>query len=132
MHRGDGTPDEVVLGHPASAWHTFVDGPANITISATATDEDGTYAAANTVSVAVQNVAPSIPLSGPSVVPEGVATHWTLGPFTFDPGQDEISQVIVHWGDGNDESFPLGQVLGLGGLAHAYAAGPNAYTISID
>jgi hypothetical protein len=132
IHWGDGTPDEVVSGNPTSAWHTFADGPANFTISATATDEDGTFAVANTVSVTVQNVPPSINLSGPSVVSEGVSSNWTLGPFVIDFGQDEISQVIMHWGDGTDESFPLGQVLGIGGLAHAYAAGPNAYTISID
>jgi hypothetical protein len=132
IHWGDGSPDEVVNGNPTSAWHTYADGPANVTISATATDEDDTFAAANTVSVTIQNVPPSVGLSGPSVVSEGVTNYWTLGPFVIDFGQDDISQVIVHWGDGTDESFPLGQVLGIGGLVHAYAAGPNAYTISID
>src|SRR5262249_36206557 len=85
-----------------------------------------------TVSVTIQNVPPSTTLSGPSVVSEGVTNYWTLGPFVIDWGQDEISQVIVHWGDGTDQSFPLGQVLGIGGLAHAYAARPNAYPIRMD
>jgi len=48
---GDGT--QVVSGHPSSVTHTYADGTHNYTISATATDEDGTYAAGNTVAVIV-------------------------------------------------------------------------------
>jgi hypothetical protein len=132
---GDGTGDSIISGNPTTVAHTFADGPNTYTITATATDEDGTYVVGNTVTVAVQNVPPSIGLSGPSVVSEGLTNYWTLAPFLstpLDPGQDDISQVIVHWGDGTDESFPLGQVLGINGLGHTYAAGPNAYTISID
>ena len=40
---------EIVSGNPASVTHTYADGDANYTISATATDEDGTFAAGNTV-----------------------------------------------------------------------------------
>ncbi len=42
----------------------YADGTANYTISATATDEDGTYAAGNTVGVTVNNVAPTLAISG--------------------------------------------------------------------
>jgi len=62
---GDGI--EVVSGNPTSVAHTYADGDANYTISATATDEDGTYAAGNTVAVAVHNVAPTLVLSGASM-----------------------------------------------------------------
>ena len=44
--------------------HTYADGRHNYTISATATDEDGTYAAGNTVAVTVNNVAPTLAISG--------------------------------------------------------------------
>ena len=37
---------------------------ASYTISATATDEDGTFAAGNTVAVTVHNVAPTLAISG--------------------------------------------------------------------
>jgi hypothetical protein len=129
---GDGSPNEVVNGNPTSVTHFYADGPLDLTISATATDEDGTFAAGNTVSVTVQNVVPTTAFGGPSSVDEGTLAYWSLGPFVFDPGQDEVSQVIVHWGDGNVESFPLGQVLGIDGLRHTYDEGPSAYTISID
>ena len=45
-----------VSGNPASVTHVYADGnsTSNYTISATATDEDGTYAAGNTVAVNVQ------------------------------------------------------------------------------
>ena len=35
----------MVPGNPSSATHTYADGPATFTITATATDEDGTFAA---------------------------------------------------------------------------------------
>ena len=62
---GDGS--EVVSGNPSSVTHVYADGNAtsNYTISATATDEDGTYAAGNTVAVSVANVAPTANASGP-------------------------------------------------------------------
>jgi Ca2+-binding RTX toxin-like protein len=55
----------VVSGNPSSVTHTYADGDANYTISATATDEDGTYAAGNTVAVTVNNVAPTADAGGP-------------------------------------------------------------------
>jgi hypothetical protein len=58
---GDGS--EVVSGNPSSVTHTYADGDASHTITATATDEDGTFAAGNTVGVTVHNVAPTPTLS---------------------------------------------------------------------
>ena len=55
---GDGI--EVVTGNPSSVTHTYADGANSYTISATATDEDGTFAAGNTVAVTVNNVAPTL------------------------------------------------------------------------
>ena len=64
---GDGGPAQVVTGHPASATHVYADGnsTSHYTISATATDEDGTYTAGNTVAVNVNNVAPTVNAGGP-------------------------------------------------------------------
>src|SRR5262249_16646329 len=59
---------EVVSGNPSSATHTYADGDASYTISASATDEDGTFAGGNTVGVAVHNVAPALAISGASDV----------------------------------------------------------------
>lgn len=62
---GDGAVEDV-SGNPSSATHTYADGPNAYTILATATDEDGTYAAGNTVAVGVLNVAPVVSVTGPA------------------------------------------------------------------
>ena len=96
---------------------------ASYTISATATDEDGTYAAGNTVGVTVNNVAPTLALSGAANVNEG--SSYTLNLSSSDPGSDTISQWTINWGDstqvvtGNPSS-----------VSHTYADGTASYTIS--
>jgi uncharacterized delta-60 repeat protein len=52
---GDGSV-QTVQGNPSSVNHVFAQGPNQYTISATATDEDGTFAAGNTVGVTVNPV----------------------------------------------------------------------------
>lgn len=58
---GDAT--QVISGNPSSVTHFYSDN-SSYTISATATDEDGTYTAGNTVAVIVSNVAPTATISG--------------------------------------------------------------------
>jgi uncharacterized delta-60 repeat protein len=118
---GDGT--EVVLGNPSSVAHTYADGDASYTISATATDEDGTFAAGNTVGVSVHNVAPTLAISGASAVNE--AAVYTLNLSSSDPGADTITSWTINWGDGT-------QVVtgNPAGVTHTYADGTVNYTIS--
>ena len=52
--------------------------------------------------VTVNNVAPTIAISGAASVNEGSAYSLTLGAVT-DPGTDTVTSYIVHWGDGNSE-----------------------------
>src|SRR5207253_32765 len=85
---GDGTI-QTSTGNPASAEHTYADGPNDYTVTATATDEDGTFAAGNSVAVHVSNVAPTLVLSGPGSVDEG--SLYTLTLSTSDPGSDTVS-----------------------------------------
>src|SRR4029078_9137354 len=92
---GDST--EVVSGNPASASHTYADGNNSYTISATATDEDGTFAAGNTIGVTVHDVAPTLAISGASDTNEGAT--YTLNLSSSDPGTDTISQWTINWGD---------------------------------
>ena len=54
----------MISGNPLSVTHTYADGDADYVISATATDEDGTFAAGNTVAVDVLNVARTVAISG--------------------------------------------------------------------
>ena len=71
---GDGSAPQSVTGNPASVTHVYGAGADNYTITATATDEDGTYAAGNSVSVAVNNVAPAnVSAGGPYAVDDGGA-----------------------------------------------------------
>ncbi len=58
IHWGDGSADQVVFGSPAGVTHLF-SGPAVDTITATATDAEGTFTA-NTLTVTVANLPPTI------------------------------------------------------------------------
>ncbi|MEO1529849.1 MAG: PKD domain-containing protein, partial [Planctomycetota bacterium] len=120
---GDGTID-TVDGNPDSAVHVYADGPNTYVITATVTDEDGTYAA-NDHSVTVLNVEPERSISGASTVDEG--TPFTLSLFAGnDPGQDTIASWTIDWGDGTIE-----EVLGNPDSAdHTYADGENTYVIT--
>ena len=94
---GDGNV-EIVAGNPADATHTYADGAANYVISATATDEDGTFAASPTVNVAVANIDPTLAISGASTTDEG--SVYTLNLSSSDPGVDVITGWTIDWGDG--------------------------------
>src|SRR5262249_1783730 len=92
-----GDTTEVVSGNPSSFSPTYAYGHAGAPLSATATDEDGTFAAGNTVGVAVHNVAPTLAISGAAGVNEG--SSYTLNLSSTDPGADTISQWTINWGD---------------------------------
>ncbi len=111
---GDGSGIETVAGNPASVSHVYDNGPNNYTISASATDEDGTYAA-NTLAITVNN-APPIPqqddvlVNGQSL--GGVTTDLTVVPglevtfvvSTTDPALDHLDapfRFTVNFGDGS-------------------------------
>ena len=69
------------------------------------------------ISVHVNNVAPSIAISGAANVNEGSAYSLTLGAVT-DPGTDTVSSYVVHWGDGSDDTYATN-----GAKSHTYADG---------
>ena len=105
---------------------TFPDGDASSTVSASATDSDGATGAADTQSVTIHNVAPTIAISGAASVNEGASYSLTLGSVT-DPGQDTVSSYVVHWGDGVSDTYSSN-----GLKTHTYADGPNTYSITVD
>src|SRR6202042_1169332 len=106
-----------------SVAHTYADGTSNYTISATATNEDGTYSAGNTVAVTVNNIAPTLAISGASSTNEGSA--YTLSLSSSDPGADTISQWTINWGDSTQvvSGHPAR-------VSHTYADGTANYMIS--
>src|SRR6185312_12473092 len=82
--------------------------------------------AANALSVHVNNVAPSIAISGNTSVNEGSPYSLNLGAVS-DPGTDTVSSYTVHWGDGSSDTYSSN-----GPKAHTYADGPNDYPITVD
>ena len=74
----------------------------------------------------VSNVAPTIAISGAANVDEGSAYSLTLGAVT-DPGTDTVSSYIVHWGDGNSDTYGTN-----GAKSHTYADGPDDHAITVD
>ena len=120
---GDGT-NSAVTGNPATVGHTYADNGA-YTITATATDEDGSYSS-NSLSVTVTNVAPTASLNGAAGVNEGTAYSLTLGA-DIDPGADTVTQFIVDWGDGVTDTYTSA-----GTRSHVYADGQAARTINLS
>ena len=103
VHWGDGNSD--TYGTDGVKTHTYADGPDDYAITVDLIDEDGTFLdRANALSVHVNNVAPSIAISGDASVNEGSSYSLTLGTIT-DPGTDTVSSYVVHWGDGSDSTY---------------------------
>ncbi len=78
------------------------------------------------MSITVNNVPPTIALSGAAEVDEGSTYTLTLGAVT-DPGTDTVSQYIVHWGDGTSDTYATA-----GDVTHVYADGDATPTITVD
>ena len=78
--------------------HVYLDGPAVAPITVDLVDEDGTFLnRGNPFSVIVDNVPPSIVLSGNASVNEGGSYSLTLGAIS-DPGPDTVTAYTVRWG----------------------------------
>ena len=125
VHWGDGTSSTYASG--GVKMHTYADGPNDYSVTVDLTDEDDTFLdAANALSVHVNNVAPTIAISGAASVDEGSAYSLTLGTIT-DPGADTVTSWRVHWGDGTSSTYASGGV-----KMHTYADGPNDYSVTVD
>ena len=107
--------------------HTYADGLATRAVTVDLVDEDGTHLdRANAHSVQVNNVPPSITISGAASVNEGSSYSLTLGAVT-DPGTDTVASYVVHWGDGNTDTYGSAGV-----KTHAYADGLATHSITVD
>jgi hypothetical protein len=121
---------ETVNGDPAFATHIYADGPHTYTISATATDEDGTWDA-NSVVVNVLNVAPSLIMTSFFVADEGDLLEFAAS--FLDPGIIDTHTAVINWGDGSPEEE--GTIILVNGIKtvtgnHVYADN-GSYTISL-
>jgi len=126
---GDGTVENFDLVAWAAAAgsfsHSYADGAATPTITVSATDEDGTHTLGSKT-ITVNNVTPTIALTGNASVDEGASYTLTLGAVS-DPGTDTVSSYIVHWGDGSSDTYGSS-----GNVTHTYADGAATPTITVD
>jgi Ca2+-binding RTX toxin-like protein len=100
---GDST--QVVMGNPASVTHVYADdtGSSSYTITATAMDDDGTFAAGNTVDVTVLNLAPTANAGGPYLTFDD--TPITLNGSGTDPAGPANDPLTFTWDLDNDGIF---------------------------
>ncbi len=101
------------------------DGLSSSPIALRVTDSYGSTHIASTT-VTVGNVAPVIALDGAASVDEGSEYTLTLGAVT-DPGEDSVTQYVVHWGNENSDTYTAG-----GEVTHTYADGDATPTITVD
>ncbi|MEK6259848.1 MAG: Ig-like domain-containing protein [Planctomycetota bacterium] len=121
----------VTQNNAAGTWNwslNAADGPAGpFTVTITATDTSG--AAANaTFTYSVNNVVPTISLSGNATVHEGSPYTLNLGVVT-DPGTDTITSYKINWGDGVIDNFtgnPANTT-----ATHTFADGPGTQTNNV-
>jgi hypothetical protein len=150
---GDGSSD-TLPGSAQSASHTYSDDSAggSFEVVATATDEDGSYQ--STLSVIVENVAPTVALDGLGTAPAQLAGSPTVADNTVavnegsnfvlqiapptDPGEDAVSRYFIDWGDNTGIQEIAAPAAGDNGLVptlqvnHVYADGDALYTISLS
>ena len=105
---------------------SFVNGNLTAYAAVARWNVDHTFSGAGQTSTVVQNVAPSISLSGAATFIPNQPFALTLGSVT-DPGLDTISNFVVHWGDGQTSYFTSQGI-----KTHSYSASLSGYSITID
>ncbi|GJL76868.1 PKD domain-containing protein [Nitrosomonas sp.] len=125
---GDGSPAEtgsIAAGDSSfDISRSFADGDMSYTVSVTVTDTAGDLDTQQ-FQLDVNNVAPTIALSGESEVNADASYTLNLGAVT-DPGDDAVTSYIVNWGDGTIDTFNTA-----GDVTHTYTASGNK-AITVD
>jgi uncharacterized protein YaiE (UPF0345 family) len=130
---GDGSMPIEASGELSTLTWSYPDGAAGHTIQATAYDEKQlssgdwvTSSAGSSTGVSVQNVAPTFTPVGAA---EGfVGENYDLAVLGYsDPGQDQLQQWKINWGDGTTEWYDGN----IGSFAHVYAEEGN-FTVVVS
>lgn len=121
---GDGSAVENFTGNPANAskTHTYVDGTNIYPVRVSLTDEDGTHADAASLSVLVNNVAPTFEAGADETVqPQRLGTFSRSGIGVIDPGSPETFSGTVNFGDlTGDQALTINQATRQFNLSHIY------------
>ncbi|HEV3082404.1 MAG TPA: PKD domain-containing protein, partial [Gemmataceae bacterium] len=123
---GDGT-NSTAAGTASSVSHTYSDGPTQYTITATATTDDGVLSA-NALLVGVNNIAPTVSISGNASVNEGSAYTLNLSGSVDTVDADPITGWNITWGDGTTQTLSGNP----SSATHVYLDGPHTYTVSVS
>ena len=115
VHWGDGSVEEFAT--PGAKSHVFADGAAIRDVRVDLFDGQNTYTGAGTGRITVNDVAPTLSISGATAVQSGVAYNLALS--QQDPGDDTISGWTIDWGDGTTSTV-AGTPLAVG---HTFARG---------
>jgi hypothetical protein len=110
----------------------FANGPVatGSQVSVSANDGDGGSASASHA-IAISNVAPTLTAASGQTSNEGDAHAFSLGSFD-DPGNEAKWSVDVNWGDSSAHTtFDQTSTGALPAKTHAYADGPNDYTVTV-
>ena len=117
---GDGTIESGTLDEAlgtVDGSHVYPDDGV-FTVTVTVTDDDGGIGS-DTLTVTVDNVAPTVDAGLDQTVDEGVTV--SLDPATFtDPGTFDTHTATIDWGDGTIEAGTLDQALGTVDGSHVY------------
>ncbi len=123
---GDGTPLETMALAGVSTFataHVYADDPpsGSFTITAHAADAEGLAAPDASTTVTVTNVAPGLAdLSvTPNPVSEGATA--TLSGSIVEPGAGDVLTLVVDWGDGSTDTYPLAAGTASFARTHSYA-----------
>ncbi|MEM9419616.1 MAG: Ig-like domain-containing protein, partial [Planctomycetota bacterium] len=116
---GDGTGPETITGNPNQVTHTYTVAD-DYTITATATDEDGTFNA-NTINVAVGATPGEALISAPQSSLEGAVVQLDISVTNA-----MVTGWVIDWGDGNTSTAEAADTQAL----HTYVDGDNGYTIT--
>ena len=127
VHWGDGGSDTYLADGVVT--HTYADGPADYTISVDLLDEDGTHLAAGSHDVTVDNVKPTISLSGPATADEGDTETYSF--VVSDPGLDTHT-ITVDCGANGAQVGPTAYnpLDGMGSFDCFFADGPATTNVT--
>jgi hypothetical protein len=120
---GDGTSNDYTTN--GAKTHTYADGLIKPIITVDLTDASGVHKNTGGNTITVNNISPTITLSGNSSVPRNTTYTLTLGSIT-DPGSDTVFEWRVDWGDGSSNFYSSG-----GSKTHTYTTA-GTRTISVE
>ena len=131
---GDGTRETYTNPASRQLTHAYADGLSNpvIQVEANLVADDGYYTIELTKPITVNDVAPSLTISGDANASEGASYALQLS--ADDPGADTIDHWSVDWGDGSDPDGDsvVGQIVAgnPSSVTHVFAAGAASRTIT--